>query len=97
MIGANSTAAAGTVDFETPVVAEEIAHAHFDDRKMRIRWVGDRDRDRGAGVRLGLRDADNVNGFQLQFRFPLRAFISLMLLAFRVLLLMYFFSPARKP
>ncbi|KAI0322908.1 hypothetical protein OF83DRAFT_1091219 [Amylostereum chailletii] len=34
-------AATGTVDFDTPVVAEEIAHTHFDDRKVRIRWVGD--------------------------------------------------------
>lgn len=32
----------GTIDFDTPVIAEDIAEAHIDGRKMRIRWHGAR-------------------------------------------------------
>ena len=30
------------IDFDTPVIAEDIAEAHIDGRKMRIRWHGSR-------------------------------------------------------
>ncbi|VDC05723.1 unnamed protein product [Peniophora sp. CBMAI 1063] len=36
------TSNTGTIDFDTPVVAEDIAEAHIDGRKMRIRWHGAR-------------------------------------------------------
>lgn len=74
---------------------------HRLDAAMRRLGGGDR---RGVGVGLnfggGVGAAPNVNGFhaQLQVRIPIRALLmSFVFLAFRVLLLMYFFSPARKP
>lgn len=74
---------------------------HRLDAAMRRLGGGER---RGAGIGLnfggGLGAAPNANGFhaQLQVRVPIRALLmSFVFLAFRVMLLMYFFSPARKP